>query len=116
MSTMVRERANSGNTPILPNRRQSISMQTNVHYLPTYNIDYRFNFPSGPEWTEQVLAMGCGGIYNHSNTPNAYWHSNNKKRTFCFLALRDIEFGEEIFTFYGDESYWNDGRTHTEVK
>jgi SET domain-containing protein len=79
-------------------------------------IDYRFNFPSGPEWTEQVLAMGCGGIYNHSSNPNAYWYSNNEKRTFCFIALRDIDIDEEIFTFYGDESYWNDGRTHTEVK
>jgi SET domain-containing protein len=79
-------------------------------------IDYRFNFPSGLEWEEQVLVMGCGGIYNHSNTPNAYWYSNNEKRTFCFVASRDIEVGEEIFTFYGDESYWNDGRTHTDVK
>ncbi len=65
---------------------------------------------------EQVLAMGCGGIYNHSNNPNAYWYSNNEKRTFCFFALRDIEIGEEIFTFYGDDSYWSDGRTNTEVK
>ena len=23
-------------------------------------IDYRFNFPSGLEWEEQVLVMGCG--------------------------------------------------------
>jgi SET domain-containing protein len=78
-------------------------------------LDYRFNFPSGSNWDEQVLALGYGGIYNHSNTPNAYWSSNNEKRTFCFVALRDIEIDEEIFTFYGDESYWNDGRTHTEV-
>ena len=79
-------------------------------------IDYRFNFPSGLEWEEQVLVMGCGGIYNHSNIPNAHWYSNNEKRTFCFVALRDIEVGEEIFTFYGDESYWNDGRTYIDVK
>lgn len=77
--------------------------------------DYRFNFPSGPDWEEQVLAMGCGGIYNHSNTPNAYWYSNNEKRTFCFVALRNIEIGEEIFTYYGDDSYWNDGRNNTNV-
>jgi SET domain-containing protein len=79
-------------------------------------IDYRFNFPSGPEWQEQVLAMGYGVIYNHSNTPNAYWYSNNEKRTFLFVALRDIEVGEEIFTYYGDESYWSEGRTYFDLK
>jgi SET domain-containing protein len=78
--------------------------------------DYRFNFPSGLEWEEQVVALGFGSLYNHSNTPNAYWYSNNEKRTFCFVSSRDIEVGEEIFTFYGDESYWNDGRTYIDVK
>jgi SET domain-containing protein len=79
-------------------------------------IDYRFNFPSGLEWEEQVVALGFGSLYNHSESPNAHWYSNNEKRTFCFVALRDIEVGEEIFTFYGDESYWNDGRTYIDVK
>ncbi len=79
-------------------------------------IDYRFNFPSGSDWNEQVVTFGYGSIYNHSNNSNAYWYSLNDKRTFLFVAQRDIEPGEEIFVYYGDESYWNDGRTHTEVK
>ncbi len=79
-------------------------------------IDYRFNFPSGLDWNEQVVALGYGSIYNHSNSANAYWYSLNDKRTFVFVAKRDIEPGEEIFTYYGDDTYWNDGRTHTEVK
>ncbi len=79
-------------------------------------LDYRFNFPSGLDWNEQVVAFGYGSIYNHSNDYNAYWYSINDKRTFVFVAKRDIEPGEEIFTYYGDEAYWNDGRTHTEVK
>ena len=79
-------------------------------------IDYRFNFPSGHEWTHQVLLMGYGEYYNHSEEPNAYWVSDNQKETFLFIANRDILPGEEIFTYYGDSNYWNDGRKHTDVK
>jgi SET domain-containing protein len=91
--------------------------------LPIYDgesspilIDYRFNFPSGSEgWTEQVIPFGYGGLYNHSDTPNANWYSNNDKRTFLFFATKNIEIGEEIFTYYGNESYWNDGRSNINV-
>lgn len=80
-------------------------------------IDYRFNFPTGTQdWTEQVIPFGYGCLYNHSNKPNAYWCSIDAKRTFIFVALRDIEPNEEIFTYYGDDNYWNDGRTYIEVK
>ncbi len=79
-------------------------------------IDYRFNFPSTGLWTEQVIPFGYGALYNHSNDPNAYWCSVDDKRTFLFVASRDIEAGEEIFTYYGGSEYWNDGRTHTQVK
>ena len=78
-------------------------------------IDYRFNFPCG-EWEHQVVALGYGSIYNHSNEPNAYWMSLNDRRTFLFIANRDIEPGEEIFTYYGDVNYWNDGRSNIEIK
>ena len=80
-------------------------------------IDYRFNFPSGPgsNWTEQVLSLGYGSLYNHSDQNNAYWYSDNTRRTFNFVAKRDIEAGEEIFTYYGSDNYWNEGRKHTEV-
>jgi uncharacterized protein len=79
-------------------------------------LDYRFNFPCGPDWIEQVLAMGFGGIYNHSDDSNAYWISDYEKRTFRFIAKRDIEIGEEVFTYYGDVNYWTDGRDNIEVK
>lgn len=80
-------------------------------------IDYRFNFPSGSgsNWKEQVISLGYGSLYNHSNENNAIWYSDNSKRTFIFEAVRDIEAGEEIFTYYGPDTYWSDGRTHTEV-
>ena len=79
-------------------------------------IDYRFNFPSGHDWTHQVLVMSYGGYYNHSDESNAYWITDNKKETFIFIASRDILPGEEIFTYYGDSNYWNDGRKNIQVK
>jgi SET domain-containing protein len=78
-------------------------------------IDYRFNWPSGTEWVEQVLSLGFGSLYNHSENPNAYWISDLDKKTFKFIATKRIEPNEEIFVWYGDENYWNDGRTNTKI-
>jgi SET domain-containing protein len=79
-------------------------------------IDYRFNWPSGTsDWKEQVISLGFGSLYNHSESPNAYWYSDNETRTFKFASSRDIEPEEEIFVWYGDVSYWNDGRNHISV-
>jgi hypothetical protein len=35
---------------------------------------------------------------------------------FEFFSLRDIEPNEEIFVYYGGQSYWEDGRTSIEIK
>jgi SET domain-containing protein len=80
--------------------------------------DYRFNWPqgSGGNWDKQVLAWGYGSLYNHSNQSNAYWRSNLENQTFEFVANKRIEKDEEIFVWYGDVNYWNDGRTNTIVK
>ena len=79
-------------------------------------IDYRFNWPQGNDWTTQVIPAGYGMIYNHSNTPNATWISNEETKTFMFYATKEIQTNEEIFTYYGDVNYWSDGRTNTDVK
>ena len=68
---------------------------------------YRFNWPQGLSPTKLVLPTGYGMIYNHSETPNANWRSDLNNETFEFYALRDIEMGEEIFTWYGDVNYWS---------
>lgn len=78
-------------------------------------IDYRFNFPSG-DWRYQVLPMGFACYYNHSNSPNAGWHTDDENEIFVFTTNRDIEKDEEICTYYGDDNYWSDGRTNTQVK
>ena len=78
-------------------------------------IDYRFNWPQGNEWEEQVISWGYGSLYNHSESANAYWISDLDRRTFKFIANRNIVPGEEIFIWYGDVNYWNDGRSSTQI-
>jgi len=79
-------------------------------------LDYRFNWPSGVmEWQEQVVALGFGSLYNHSENANAHWYSDNENRTFKFVSNKLIKQGEEIFVWYGDVNYWNDGRNHVSV-
>jgi SET domain-containing protein len=78
-------------------------------------IDYRYNWPQGNEWTSQVVATGYAMLYNHSDNPNSTWRSNVENNTFEFYAIKQINPNEEIFTYYGDMSYWNDGRTHTNI-
>ena len=78
-------------------------------------IDYRFNWPQGENWDTQVISFGFGSLYNHSNDANAYWRSNLKNKTFEFVSIKDIHPGEEIFIWYGDINYWNDGRNHTDI-
>ena len=78
-------------------------------------IDYRFNWPQGVEWDKQVVGLGFASLYNHSNDANAYWVSDLEKNTFKFISNKKISSGDEIFIWYGDVTYWNDGRTSIEV-
>jgi hypothetical protein len=89
-----------------------------MHFGETSHIliDYRFNWPQGNgSWEKQVVATGFSLLYNHKDEPNAGWKSNLETNCFEFFALKDIEPNEEIFVWYGDINYWNDGRTHTNI-
>ena len=92
-----------------------LTLPINKGEVTSLLIDYRFNWPQGVEWEEQVFPLGYGGLYNHSENANAYWVSNTNDKTFRFIANRDIQSNEEIFVWYGDINYWNDGRNHTNV-
>ena len=75
--------------------------------------DYRFNYPKIlPQ--ESVIPLGFGCIYNHSDNPNADWFDHPQWKAFNFVALKDIEPGEEICTYYGGKEYWN-LRQHTKL-
>lgn len=78
-------------------------------------IDYRFNWPQGVKWDKQVVGLGFASLYNHSNDANAYWVSDLEKNTFKFISNKKISSGDEIFIWYGDVNYWNDGRTSIDV-
>lgn len=88
-----------------------LTLPINVGEVSSLLLDYRFNWPQGETWEEQVCALGFGSLYNHSDTPNAFWRSNLEKRTFEFVATKNIPVGEEIFVWYGGDNYWNDNRT-----
>lgn len=86
----------------------------NKHHDPFFN--YRFAYPrsnrhNGNE--DQVVAWGYGSIYNHSNNPNADWKDHPIKKAFQFIAVQDIEKGEEITIHYGGDDYW---RQRKEIK
>ncbi len=68
--------------------------------------DYRFCYPQGPNWSEYVIPLGYGCVYNHDKDNNAHWRNHPKFRGFQFFAVRDIEIGEEICTNYGDDYEW----------
>jgi SET domain-containing protein len=77
--------------------------------------DYRFCWPVSPDWQEHVIPFGYGCIYNHSDDNNAYWQDHPDTKAFQFVAKRRILPGEEICTYYGDASYWADGRDNITV-
>src|SRR5690606_31276913 len=49
-----------------------------------------------------AIALGFGSLYNHSYTPNARYEDENP-RVKTFIALRDIQPGEEITVNYNGE-------------
>lgn len=77
-------------------------------------IDYRFNYPRVNP-TLQVIPFGFSGLYNHSNNPNAQWETDTENDLFIFKAIKNIDKDSEIFVYYGDENYWNDGRSQTKI-
>jgi SET domain-containing protein len=53
-----------------------------------------------------LLLLGYGMLYNHSSRPNLF-HRTAGRLSIEFVALRDIEVGEELTHDYGPE-YWQD--------
>ena len=70
------------------------------HIEPTVLALYIYNF--GPTAAEEhaAIALGYGSLYNHSYTPNAKYIKSWEEQVIRFVALRDIEPGEEITINY----------------
>ena len=71
-------------------------------YYRAYNrrhilLDYPFSWDP----STNVIALGWGGIYNHSTlSPNVKWQPNHNTESLDFYAKRDIEAGEELLVRY----------------
>jgi len=59
-------------------------------------------------WGEDLkigaLALGYGSLYNHSYKPNAIYIRKVSEKVIDFVAIRDIEAGEEITINYNGVS------------
>jgi len=54
-----------------------------------------------------VIALGFGSLYNHSDNFNLTWKNDTKNELFVFYTIKDIKKDEELFIYYGNESYWS---------
>jgi hypothetical protein len=62
---------------------------------------YDFTFGWGPADQDAAIATGYGSFYNHSYAPNAMYEKRLEDVAIGFVALLDIEPGEEIVVNYG---------------
>jgi SET domain-containing protein len=64
--------------------------------------DYVFTW-EGASPDDTAIALGRGSFCNHSYSPNAYTQQRRRERVIEFIALRDIEEGEEVTINYNGE-------------
>jgi len=63
----------------------------------------RFSFAWDDDRGSAAVALGRGSIFNHSYTPNVAAEKSLSTRVIRFVALRDIEPGEELtLNYLGD--------------
>lgn len=60
--------------------------------------DYYFIWNSEPK--KVALCLGYGSLYNHSYEPNATYKKDIHSGTITFMAIKDIQAGEEITVNY----------------
>jgi SET domain-containing protein len=61
--------------------------------------EYTFSWPLFTNNSHAVV-LGYGSIYNHRDDNNATWKTDLDKKCYTFIAIKDIQPGEEIFTNY----------------
>lgn len=61
-----------------------------------------YYFEWGDDCQQAAIALGYGSLYNHSYTPNARYEFREAEECLEFLALRDIQPGEEITINYNN--------------
>jgi hypothetical protein len=61
-----------------------------------------YYFEWGDDCKQAAIALGYGSLYNHSYSPNARYEFREPQECLEFIALRDIEIGEEITINYNN--------------
>lgn len=84
----------------------SIFFRTDLGMNDDVLLKYRFSYPCGIKPIKYAIPLGYGCIYNHSDNNNAMWTCDSDTGIYYFIAIRDIEPGEEICTSYGGKNYW----------
>jgi len=74
------------------------------HIEPTVLALYIYNFGPTPGQEHAAIALGNGSLYNHSYRPNAEYIKDWPEQLIRFVALQDIEPGEEITVNYNGSS------------
>lgn len=78
----------------------------------SYYSNYLFTIT---DTIEDFLVTGFGSIYNHSYNPNMIWGIIDiKLRVINFVAIKDIEIGEELTLNYG-KKWWDKRKNLTFV-
>ncbi len=79
---------------VLPAEDLPVIHNTRLH-------DYYFMW--GWEDNQCAIALGYGSLYNHAYNPNAQYLIDIDNETIEFIALRDIQKGEEITVSYNGD-------------
>jgi len=61
-----------------------------------------YYFEWGDDCQQAAIALGCGSLYNHSYTPSARYEFREDEECLEFIALSDIQPGEEITINYNN--------------
>ena len=65
---------------------------------------YDYLYGWSDDCREVAIALGYGSLYNHSDEPNALYHTNRNRNAIDFIATRPIAAGEEVTISYIDSS------------
>lgn len=77
---------------------------------------YHYYYAWAPEDEGVAISLGFGSIYNHSYKPNAIFNREFDRGVIEYVALRDIQAGEEITVNYNGEPDDQDPLPYFEVR
>jgi SET domain-containing protein len=81
--------------PVIVIPREEVCLIRETHLAHYY-------YEWGEDDDEGAIALGYGSLYNHSYTPNARFEFHEAEQCLEFIALSDIEPGEEITINYNN--------------